>query len=125
MPPKCNEVQQSATLTCTITNKRTEMKYLRSPLPIIHPCSRCNALMNRGDEKCTCVDMEHEEQVACGASNSALHRMVRQSQFSNYQCKYSQHTALKSQQVPGQHGQRKHAGGSHEDCKTIHFLRST
>lgn len=85
LPPKCNEVKQSTTLTYRITIKRTEIEDLRGALPIIHPSSRPNALMNRGDEIYTCVEMEYEEQVACGASNSALHRMVTLSQFSNYQ----------------------------------------
>lgn len=44
---------------------------IRWALPVVHPCGRGETLVNRGHKVSTGVEVEHEEQVSCGASHSA------------------------------------------------------
>lgn len=66
--------------TSTITNNRTNGKDLRCALSIIHPCSCRKTLVFWGHKICTCVEVEHEEQVTCGASHSASWRQAHKRQ---------------------------------------------
>lgn len=58
---------------CKLTRRN---KYIRCSLPIVHPRSRCQTLMYRGHVEGAGVEMQHEEQVAGGASHSESQQLT-------------------------------------------------